>query len=1261
MLYLYTGAHQSGKTTAFLQQITALASVSQGHQLLIVPEIFSHAYERQLADFSQNQAGRTAEVLSFTRLARMVFAQTGGSADTVLDRAGRLLTLHQAVRSVQTSLRFYRNLIDQPAVIRQMLDVIDEMKTCCISPTLFLTAATEIEAEQPRIGDKITDLAVIATAYDRLCAQNLPDPRDVLDRLMVALETWRIPADFSVYLDSFRSFTAQEMQIIHLLLQRGIDVHIALTLCHQQPDIYFSACKTFGKLRKFTAKYGIPCQEVACDFAPHRPRDLAALCTHGLQVSPPTSLTDGVSVHLAQAGDAYSACEHAAATILRILQQAHEAGQSLHWRDFAIAMRNGQDYAALLEIATERYNIPMFMSEKAQIVQRPPLLLIASALSAVTENFPFLDVFTCLKTGLCNLTPEEVDALENYASTWRIKGGAWLADWNMHPKGYGLQVDDAVQVQLDALNALRARAIAPFVALRQGLQQAPSATACAQALFDFLETQGTADRMEARAQAHEDGGRSQLAQEYRQLWEIIVRALEQCAWVCGDAPMPAAQFAALFTLVLSEYEVGTIPISLDRVNCGSMARVCALPVRYLIVLGCNDGELPLAGGSGGVLNEDDRAYLEGAGIELTAFGQDRIGMELELINDALACPTDALYLVHHRMAGDGSTLRPSYLLEIWRTMLQGVHDYVCNPAQDALLAPLPRRALAHAALGGAADVRAQAALLEAVLAGEIAVPTGAISAQATPPEGTINGADEDAHDGTHHGTTDAAALSAYHAGVWVAIRTVLVNCPALSLVLATDDEQHAFDLGMQVGRQALVSLQQPEAQDRTAAVDYYRFGYAQGAAMMHDNQPQACHRLETAVLQSAYQSGYRTAAQQACMPVQIADPSLQKRLYGNPVRLTASRVDTYYHCPFSYFMQYGLRAQPRKTAVFSAPEAGTFIHYVLEHLVNQLTADTTPEQATALLRALCEQYITEVLGGMQDKTARFRAQFYRLRDSLEPVAHSMLFEIQHTDFRPIDAELDFSPHGDLPPVCCTDGDVEVALSGKVDRVDGYIEGDRLHIRVMDYKSGKKSFSLSDLWHGLNLQLLIYLYAIREDGLQRYRDKLEADLSEIVPAGVLYVPAREPVLDGADVGEGEDLTALRLDALRRSGLLTANVDILHAMEHGVEGKSALLPFQIKTPAPTKKCPDPEPKVSGALVQLEEFGKLARYANKKLLEMGQQLQQGKVPIKPSMYERKSPCDYCDFAAACHFDPTAGDRYRELAKLKDGEVWEKMRQNE
>ena len=237
--------------------------------------------------------------------------------------------------------------------------------------------------------------------------------------------------------------------------------------------------------------------------------------------------------------------------------------------------------------------------------------------------------------------------------------------------------------------------------------------------------------------------------------------------------------------------------------------------------------------------------------------------------------------------------------------------------------------------------------------------------------------------------------------------------------------------------------------------------------------------------------------------------------------------------------------------------------------------------------------------------------------------------------------------------------MRVALSGKVDRVDGYIQDGRLYLRVMDYKSGKKAFSLSDVWNGLNMQLIIYLYALQREGLDRYRALLTEELNEIRPAGVLYVPARDTLPDAARAEDDETLRVLRDRALRRSGLLSDEIDILEAMEQGLSGEGKYIPVRLKTAKPTRKNPEPAPELSvtSSVASLERFGRLARHTQRKLIEMARELQNGSVEADPCVHGGVAQCQFCDFRAACRFDETAGDHYRKLKNFKDSEVWEML----
>ncbi|HIV96118.1 MAG TPA: PD-(D/E)XK nuclease family protein, partial [Candidatus Agathobaculum stercoravium] len=830
---------------------------------------------------------------------------------------------------------------------------------------------------------------------------------------------------------------------------------------------------------------------------------------------------DAHGVHLYAAASPFDECEHAAAYIRRKVRD-----EGARYRDFVVAARDIEPYSAVLAMAMARYDVPVFLAEKPDLLSRPPMALVTGALDAAQSYFKYEDLFGCLKTGLTSLTRDEVDKLENYVLTWNIRGGAWERAWTEHPDGYGLPFDDRSRAQLTELNELRARAIAPFSALREALKGENPASDCVRALYVFLLAVDAPGRMSERAAAHEAAGRLQLADEYRQLWEILVSAMEQFAWVCGDTPLTAERFAQLFRLVLGEYDVGTIPVSLDRVTCGNIERACLENAKYVILLGVNDGQIPKAPSSTSLLSDMDRDKLDALGVELKASGVERLLMEQETLYRALACPTDELLLSWHLTDASGGESRPSYFIGTVQDLLPGVSfpAHQTETVRDRLQAERPAVELACAYLSG----------------------------------------------------------------------------------------------------------------DRTAAMraayDYYK-----------DDE-----RVHNAAAQKRGRGP-------------LVSPHTIDGLYGKSLNLTASRVDTFYSCRFAFFMQYGLKARPRKTARFDALETGTFIHYVLEHALDALGKQeggaTAADGQTVrrVCRAAVRQYVQEELGGLETKTARFRYLFQRLVRTVEQILDNVLEELRVSDFAPIDYEVDFSRGGDLPPVECADGDLSVSLSGKVDRVDGYIKNGRLYLRVMDYKSGKKSFSLSDIWYGLNMQLIIYLYALQQEGLDRYRQRLEAELNEIVPAGVLYVPVRDELPDAPRDVDEDALRAMRDKALRRSGLLSDDMELLEAMEHGLEGDGRFIPVTIRT----KKGEDePTLVAKSAVADLAKFGRLARYTHEKLLEMGRELRNGSVTADPCKKDKNSSyCDWCEFRAACRFDETAGDKARWLKHLSDEDFWQQV----
>ncbi len=371
------------------------------------------------------------------------------------------------------------------------------------------------------------------------------------------------------------------------------------------------------------------------------------------------------------------------------------------------------------------------------------------------------------------------------------------------------------------------------------------------------------------------------------------------------------------------------------------------------------------------------------------------------------------------------------------------------------------------------------------------------------------------------------------------------------------------------------------------------------------------------------------------------------RLYGQNLHLSASRIERFASCRFSYFMTYGLKAKPRARAEFKAPEVGTFVHYVLQHVAAAAPeggiAALSDERIAELTREFTESYLATELGGREGKSARFIYLYERLAGSVERIVLDMAGELRDSDFKPLDFELDLG-RAVSGAGLSLDGGGSVRAVGIADRVDGWVHNGRLYLRVVDYKTGRKSFSLSDVYYGLGMQMLLYLFALSGAGKERYG-------LETIPAGVLYIPARDALVTAEREPTDEEIAKKRGEALRRSGLLLDDADVLHAMEHGES--PVRIPVKWKDGAPS----------GTALASAEQLGLLARRVEETLRAMAGEIRSGSIQADPCYKNaRDNACLWCDYVHACRFsDGDGGDERRYLPALKATRVWELLEGDE
>ncbi|MFL0267148.1 helicase-exonuclease AddAB subunit AddB [Candidatus Clostridium radicumherbarum] len=373
-----------------------------------------------------------------------------------------------------------------------------------------------------------------------------------------------------------------------------------------------------------------------------------------------------------------------------------------------------------------------------------------------------------------------------------------------------------------------------------------------------------------------------------------------------------------------------------------------------------------------------------------------------------------------------------------------------------------------------------------------------------------------------------------------------------------------------------------------------------------------------------------------------------KNLYGLPLKLNISRLEKYVECPFAYYVQYGLKANDRKVYEFSMPELGTFIHEVLDDFSTVLEKekltfrDIDNNWTKDAVSILVDEKIMEKTGFVLNSSSRYKYMAVRLKRILTRAVDIIATQVKMSSFNQVGHEIEFGVKGDYPPITISlpSGD-KIELIGRIDRIDEFETEEGTYIRIIDYKSGNKSFKLTDVYYGLQLQLLVYLDAILANK-EKYSDK------KVFPGAIFYFRVEDPIISGEAQLSDEIVEKKILKELKLRGLLLKDMKVIKEMDRELDnGYSLIIPAQIV------KGNEIGDKTSGAT--LEQFELLRKYVRKVVIALCEDMLNGNISIIPYKKKKNTPCEYCKFAAICQFDPSIKDnRYKYIEDKNKEEVW-------
>ena len=371
------------------------------------------------------------------------------------------------------------------------------------------------------------------------------------------------------------------------------------------------------------------------------------------------------------------------------------------------------------------------------------------------------------------------------------------------------------------------------------------------------------------------------------------------------------------------------------------------------------------------------------------------------------------------------------------------------------------------------------------------------------------------------------------------------------------------------------------------------------------------------------------------------------RLYGNTLVTSISKLERYRSCPFSYYLQYGLKIKPQEELKIQTLNTGTFIHEVIDEFFETVKAqgikleEIEEEQLSEIINKIIDAKLGQNKNYIFTSTAKYRALVIRLKKIIKKALKYIIGTIVQSRFEVLGTEVEFGEKGKYKPIRLTLEDGKrIEIIGKIDRIDTAQGEGGKYLRIIDYKSSAKNIDLNEVYAGLQIQLLTYLDASCKE-------------EDLMPAGVLYFSMLEQMIKSNKRMQQEEIEEKIRANFKMKGLILADVKVVKLHDKNLQnGSSALVPAYIGKDGELS-----EKKTSG--VTAEQFKDLQKYMYTVIKQISTEILGGNIDLKPYYKDKKTPCKYCDYKSICSFNMGGCENsYNYIDKKSKEEILRKLR---
>ena len=594
----------------------------------------------------------------------------------VLDDTGKSLVLQKVAADLKEQLPAMGSLLHKQGYIHEVKSAISEFMQYGISTQDMDKLITSAQ-KRGALAMKLKDLKTLYRGFQDYIRDHFITTEETLDVLRRSLSKSKILKGSVVVFDGFTGFTPIQNRLIQELMRVCAETIVTVTIgvgedpykMDGEQKLFHLSKKTVADLGKLAAEAEV--ERGADLFVKGGPNRFAkAPALHYLeqnlfryQYEPYAG--EQQEIHMFEA---LSPREEVHQTALYIRHLIREQGMT--YRDIAVVIGDLEGYASYVETEFGQLEIPCFLDRTRGIVLNPMIEYIKSALQLYIKDFSYDTVFHFLRSGMADISREEIDELENYVIRTGARGyrtySRLFTRRTEELQGNAEGSEQAEEKTMERLNRIRQQFMDAVEILHMGSRE--KAGDYVSHLYDFLEQNQVQQKLLNYQQQFEKEGDLSRAREYAQIYRLVMDLLDQVYELLGEEEISRQEFADILEAGFGEITVGTIPQNVDRIVVGDMERTRLKQVKVLFFLGVNDGNIPKNASKGGIISDMDREFLIESGTEMSPSPRQQMYIQRLYLYLNMTKPSEQLYLSYAKVNSEGKGIRPSYLIDTVRKL-----------------------------------------------------------------------------------------------------------------------------------------------------------------------------------------------------------------------------------------------------------------------------------------------------------------------------------------------------------------------------------------------------------------------------------------------------------------------------------------------------------------------------------------------------------------------------------------------------------------